>query len=613
MDGINQVFFSWSHDGPGLAIFAHSFADPVDAKRWQHRLNPHLRLQPMAGHELPKTALSYLAFDDGYAAVLRRVDTGYSTGRNNSHALIGPVDVLSAPVALGLGQWSGWWDRAAEPRMSWYRAADFGQFAEEAEHLQEQALMIEPKIRTVFTRLFDEPNAPLSVIGCPDAHRLALIWGLRLAAEEHLGSAGVRRLWTFSTYENRHDVSADHLPEIVFLPANPAGASTVQRTIIDLQQAESVRTGQNNANRLLDVTSRGATERIPSPAEHLAKEPEETQEVQQPAQPKPPQGNPSIELASAAQVANTHQTGQKHPAKALAMAKTVHEFDAMLSQLEALAQFPENRKVTRDALTASTLNSITSLAEDKARQELYVRLLKAVYGQKLEDLQSPEAIQHAANVIQCSQSEVLARLVGQAGETVGSGQIAEAGRVRWVAGGQQMAPAPGRWFDNVRPPRRFRLTPLLLVTVLAIVAVLVAVFLFGVQAGGPDSDAAAAPPTEPSVSTSSVPPSTSVAPAPIVVPASAFEVVDDPQQTASKWVVAFLQSGAVYYPQALCAKGNGTWQCMTNAQQAASDITADAIALAVPTKELPELVRKAVNRTEAQPTDGWSDPLPHRH
>ena len=42
---IDQVFFGWQPDG-GLGPMASSYVNPEDTRRWYHRLQMRLRLQP---------------------------------------------------------------------------------------------------------------------------------------------------------------------------------------------------------------------------------------------------------------------------------------------------------------------------------------------------------------------------------------------------------------------------------------------------------------------------------------------------------------------------------------------------------------------------------------
>ncbi len=84
---IDQAFFAWSdsYATSKLDLVASSLKGKATASL-SASLKEHIRLQ---GADRPAHALSYIDLGDGTVAVLRRVLTGHSNGRNNSHALIG--------------------------------------------------------------------------------------------------------------------------------------------------------------------------------------------------------------------------------------------------------------------------------------------------------------------------------------------------------------------------------------------------------------------------------------------------------------------------------------------------------------------------------------------
>ena len=89
---------------------------------WEAQLDTHIRLKQYRGSVPPATALSYLRFDGGRAAVLRRRNEPGAAARNASHALVGSVAVLSPEVAVGLGGWS--WSEALPVADSWSRSTE---------------------------------------------------------------------------------------------------------------------------------------------------------------------------------------------------------------------------------------------------------------------------------------------------------------------------------------------------------------------------------------------------------------------------------------------------------------------------------------------------------
>lgn len=248
---VHQAFFGWSRDA-GMSIMASSFPIGSETQRWQRRLQGHVRLQPGPGTELPGHALSYIDFDDGTAAVVRRVDTGVSPGRSSAHVLIGSTAVLDVPAALALANWEGW--RAKIDSMPWLAPvspAFFSDIAHEFQLMQEQVRHCQSELIIVLARILERPGAPLSIIGCRDEYRLPVVWGLRAAADGYLRQQfGIARRWSFSTYEVRHDVFIENLPEIVFLPVKPQ-LDVVVRTVIDLDEPETVSRNTSLAERLV--------------------------------------------------------------------------------------------------------------------------------------------------------------------------------------------------------------------------------------------------------------------------------------------------------------------------------------------------------------------------
>jgi hypothetical protein len=261
---VHQAFFGWSHDAGGMALFSHSFPRPDEATRWMRRLEAHLRLIPVPGEELPSRALSYFTYEDGSAAVLHRVNAGYTHGRNYSHALIGSSATLNVTAALGLGSWKGWQARPPPSGMVPIPAALFPAAEAAAQRLRPLAERRERELVVGLTRLLDNPRDPLSIIGCL-SDRLAMVWGLREAADDYLRQLGQHRSWSFSTYEDRHDVTVEGLPEIVFLAAEPPGAAVVHRTIVELDRYPAVSPNITLASELVSKLLRGTPLRTPGP------------------------------------------------------------------------------------------------------------------------------------------------------------------------------------------------------------------------------------------------------------------------------------------------------------------------------------------------------------
>ncbi|MFG1993037.1 caspase family protein [Actinoplanes sp. NPDC048988] len=262
---IDQIFFGWSTTGHRLAPLNWSFTEADASQRWFQRLRSHLRLLRVGGAELPDAALSYFSFEDGLAAVVRRVNEGDSAGRNNSHALIGPADALAAEAALGMSLWTGW--RSDDPSPAILEPM-LGGALRQATRVAEKRLLPRLAGRSadltgVLAQLLADPAGPISVIGCPDAARPAVLWGLaRIAARIRLSVPD----WSFSTYEDRHDAGVEDLPRFVFLPVLPQTGVSVGRTVVDVEHpSEQLAPHRERAEQLVRDLLQGGRKSVAAP------------------------------------------------------------------------------------------------------------------------------------------------------------------------------------------------------------------------------------------------------------------------------------------------------------------------------------------------------------
>jgi hypothetical protein len=623
-DVVHQAFFGWSYEAGKLALISHSFLRTEDATRWLRRLEPHLRLQPVPGTELPPQALSCLYYKDGFVAVLRRVKAGDSPGRNNSHALIGPAASLGTPIALGLSKWSGWRDNPPSGGVETIPATYFlPAGAAAAEQLQPLAERREHEMGVVLARLLDHPRDPLSIIGCPDEDRLAMVWGLHEAADDYLRQRGWNRLWSFSTYEDRHADSIVGLPEVVFLPAKPQGVEVAHRTIVQLGP-ESAVVGQNGtlASHLVANLLRGT----PLPAGEPMREVVSAQSGSRTPVPGPGyQASAPYESAdpSGAQLGHptqNYQVGQaEHSTQLLAEllnARSVRKFSAQLGRLEQATRQPYERKKLRDALDVGAVNTVAELTESAANQFIE-RFLVVAYGPNLDDLRDPDARKHAAKLVKGTQSEQFARMVGMAAAKVGAQEIFAAAFDRWSAGGHPAGLVPtGRTAQIARWARRSRRLPI--VTAVAAVAVLTAVFLLGFLAGQPEQvpgDTAAGNGTATSSSTPAAsdapePNSSTTEPSSSTLPTIGQAENLEPKQ--DQQVFSFVQVGDSYYPQALCVSiGNKLWQCTRHGTppDPSQPASVSLLAMLVPKDQVSELVALARDDWPMVKRREWTDPI----
>ncbi|MGQ0777877.1 MAG: hypothetical protein ACT4NY_26285 [Pseudonocardiales bacterium] len=246
---IDQAFFAFQG---GLTIVASSLSSNDEELKWLARLRQHVRLQNHPETRLPSHALSYFLFSPEEAAVLRRVNRGDSVGRNNSHVLIGSPRVLTAGVALGLELWPSWQADPPEDRlMPRLQPGELDGGFDPAEQFRAQVRDRPGDLERVLGWLLEKPDRPLSIIGCPEEDRVALLWGLLEIGERDLAPRGLRRDWTFSTYETEHGDAIKQLPETVCLPARPFGTSAARRTSVDLTRSEPIPPRAANQARAL--------------------------------------------------------------------------------------------------------------------------------------------------------------------------------------------------------------------------------------------------------------------------------------------------------------------------------------------------------------------------
>jgi hypothetical protein len=236
---IQQAFFGFDdrRGGDGHTMLASSLPnDGQEAASWRNRLRECTRLLPYFGQPPPAASLMYLRFgDDG--VVLRRVDAGYSEGRTNAHALIGPASVLTPQRALELEHWDRWLSELpSDPASSLSSISphDLTAHPDVRARLEDGARHQHNQIAVVLGWLLDiSADSPLAVIAAPDADLAALQWGLVAAGQALLTS----RQWTFSTYELKLATRTDLAPDISFFPGDPENRRSAQKTpVVDLSK-----------------------------------------------------------------------------------------------------------------------------------------------------------------------------------------------------------------------------------------------------------------------------------------------------------------------------------------------------------------------------------------
>jgi hypothetical protein len=253
---VDQIFFKYDYSADGLSVGASSLARPEDEVAWLSLLKERLRLTPTSTNRLPSGALSYLVVSDQMAVVMWRYANGPTAGRNDSLALLGRRDVLTPDVATGLWEWPGWSVQIPpEGRLPQVFPSHLSLTRERRTEIEAEAAQHDSQreATAVLARMLAEPRLPVSIWGNRTSP-IALMRTVRAAGEEALRSRGAAPLWTFSTWEVRHDNGVTGLPEIVFLPEPQTGAlASVDRVQVDLGAAEVVNPDGDFAHGLVNA------------------------------------------------------------------------------------------------------------------------------------------------------------------------------------------------------------------------------------------------------------------------------------------------------------------------------------------------------------------------
>ncbi|MFF1609732.1 hypothetical protein ACFVYA_18305 [Amycolatopsis sp. NPDC058278] len=232
---VEQILFGLTTQG-GIGITkASNGLSTYQRQRWDHRLDKYNRLNPTIeanGAWLPPKAFSYFEFDNGDAAVLTRFDND-PDGRNSSHALVGPAEVL-AQHAMFLSHWDGWRMNAHEPLCigdpgvwdalhdSWLDEAD-------------EAVRLDPgTLELLLETVLSEESPYVTIFGHRDP--LPFLTIAREILDPVVSTPGERFEWTFSTYEDsdtRPEASPDKegAPRFWCVLRLPESGETTRRRI----------------------------------------------------------------------------------------------------------------------------------------------------------------------------------------------------------------------------------------------------------------------------------------------------------------------------------------------------------------------------------------------
>lgn len=616
-DVVQQAFFGVSLDNNKHTMITTSLPDSAIA-RWRNRLSEHTRLQPDRDGNMPRTALSYLTFenegDDEWVAVVRRVSTGHSEGRTNAHALIGSASALNVPLSLALNSWTGWLTNPP---------SGVGMGSMNARYLAEalaeppwtaQLAPIEDQFIAVLAQLLDEPAKPLSIIGCAEQDRPAMVWGLREAVDAHAArdphfARHGRRRWSYSTYQDRHDAGISNLPEIVFLTGLP-GMGASHRAVVDLRREPQDSRSRDLACVLADSVLRDAP--LPPSAgsvETVAKI-RLSSGVPQRQHAAVRTGQRPVETTRVQPAEHSGQSRGGHVDVGSQWAKKLAEVDSLDQLQRELADLcrlePAERAQLRGALAAGTLDRIADLVEVRVADDLIWQALCAVYGPDLQDLQDGNAQKHLVDLGRRGRSERLGKMLAAVADKRGDADLMRAIVRRMVDGGRRPS-GPARLKRASQPPPQVRGNWLLIIAAVVILLSLLGVaFAIGLAVGQPSSQVQ--PTVVPTTS-----PQQQVAPTeqqPTVPPRPAAGTVhlEDPP-LASHVMYAFIQVGERFYPQARCTSEGVRvdWKCPETGDPVTTG--GDRVGIPVPLAMLDELdtTAKAANYTAADRR--WGSPV----
>ncbi|OKJ95662.1 hypothetical protein [Amycolatopsis sp. CB00013] len=467
---LHQAFFGWSDRDRCQTLLVSSLSKE-DEQRWLRLLERFVRLQTASDIPPPPRALSYFVFGDS-AAVICRTYHGHSDGRTNAHVLIGPADLLDTTAALALDTWQGWQTSqpmVLEPIPASALATTSDKQA--AEQLSPGIQRLEHELASTLSRLLDDAYTPLTIVDCPAEDRLPLLWGLREAGTEYLPPD---QPWTFSTYEDRHDVEG--LPQIVFVPVHRPSAAVVRRTVFNT----SVPPNSQNAPLAAQLVTR-FLHGTPMPAQKRLEEPHDSGSdrsyFDMPSKERQPLYGKRPETRQA-----PRHTGHIGHADGLLTADCVQTFEQELHRLETTWQLSQQRETLRKDLGAEALSTAARFVEVTAREELLTRLLEVAYGPGLVDLDDPRAAEHAIKVVRNCRSEQLAMMIGAPTGRRFPNKVQTAAFERWTTGGATVPTRPSGRVAQVNAAAWQAKHPPI-VMAMAGVAMLLIVYLLGYLMG----------------------------------------------------------------------------------------------------------------------------------
>lgn len=397
-----------------VSVVSSSLPDAAVEQGWLEVLVPFLSATPRPSNSI---TLAYIRFTENWAAVLGQhaVD---NSGNLIMHALVGQADLLTAGLALTLSQWSGWHTTASRDVLQPLRPDQLRQGIDVAGSLRAQVLNDPNRLARVLGWLFQNPYAPLAVVGCPVSDRIPLLWALvELGAPVCPG-----RPWTFWTEAHGAD---DWWPDLVFLSSRPDDPG--DRIVVDLERDQWPEpTHAHQANRLVFrlkygyYPDRPAT---PSPALPTAGT----------ATPPPP-APAAAPTQETVPIRPSIQAEANRLAAALRGATNATELAVCLTELEQAAADPDFRRGLRTALAGTDhgVARVRALMEAPNAPHVYERIVLAMFGPALVDLDTLSGADQAAALVRDVDDDFLRSLVQVARRHGQLRQLTSPIGLRWV-------------------------------------------------------------------------------------------------------------------------------------------------------------------------------------
>src|SRR6266702_876277 len=415
-------------DGQPAKVLTSSLCDDQAEYEWLALLRPYV-----VGASSTQPTLSYVTFDDGRAAVLRRTGDLNNQDGVRVQALLGPAIHLTAQVALAAEHWPGWLD-ATPPDRRISAPQPPAPSIRLAGELRSRALRQADMLAQGLAWLLQAPDAPLGMVGAPEDDRIPLLWALHEIAAAHLP----RRSWTFST---NGDPEVFAIPGMITFFDAPLDHDPVpDRITVDFGRDQGASPhNEKLANSLVyrfeygvDPSDSNAAPMQAPAAPVVAGPVAQAQPSIEPlftkAAPAPRSGPPPITARQAGDLV-----------RPVAAARTAREFEFELRRLEEIADRLSDHAELRAALEEADWASlpIRRFVLADRQPETFDRIVRIAFGRGEPALSGPSARADARRLAELATSDELVRALVRASEGT---ELAAPLAQRWIR--QSQAPEP---------------------------------------------------------------------------------------------------------------------------------------------------------------------------